>query len=86
MVTRVWKVLPLALATTGCSFFMNTAPSDPSERTVTAAMECTNSSYLPIGDSFAAAVSGINIAIASAANEGDELLYYGGTINKKAGV
>lgn len=65
---------------------MTTAPSDPSERTVTSATECTNSPVLPAGDSIAAAVSGINIAIAAAADEGDELLYYGGAINKKTGV
>jgi len=81
---RVWELSAVALATTGCSLFMHTAPSDPSERVTPAASECTSSVWLPTGDALAAAVGAVNVGISAAAD--DQVHYYGVTMDKQAGL
>lgn len=79
-----WGVAALALATTGCSLGMHTAPSDPSERTHEAARECTSSYLHPIGDVAGAAVGAINIGIAASADDGVSI--YGTEASRKVGI
>lgn len=84
MTLRVWEFAALALTTTGCSFFMDTVPSDPSQRTLEEASECTRSAWLPALDTLNAGVGAINIGIAASTDEG--VTYYGGGISKETGM
>lgn len=84
MTLRVWALTAVALGTTGCSFFMNTAPADPRERTREAAGECTNDPLIPILDTASAAVGAANIAISAGAD--DQVRYGSITMDKKVGL
>jgi hypothetical protein len=79
--------LVLLIVTTalgGCSFTMNVAPSDPSERTRQAARECTSSVYYPALDTLAAAVGAANIVISATADR--KVLIYGAETDKDVGL
>ena len=81
---RVWELTAVALATTGCSFFMRTAPSAPAERTREAAYECTNDVLVPGLDTLSAVVGAVNIAVSAGADE--EVRYGSVTMDKKVGL
>jgi hypothetical protein len=70
--------------TTGCSFAMNVAPSDPSKRTVEAARECTGSYAAPIADTLSAGVGAFNTAVALSAT--DEVAIYGISMKRSSGL
>jgi hypothetical protein len=79
-----WGVAALAVVTSGCSFAMNTAPSDPSDRTSEAARECTSSYLKPAMDMLGAGVGGINIGISALAD--DKVKIYGIEVDKGVGL
>jgi hypothetical protein len=80
----VWELAVVALASTGCSFFMNTAPSAPSERTPEAAHACTNDALVPILDTVSAGVGAANIAVSAGAY--DQVEYGSIKMDKKVGL
>src|SRR4051812_24978211 len=82
-VARVLSVCALTV-TTGCSFAMDVAPSDPSKRTVAAARECTASFAAPIVDSISAAVGAYNTGVSLGAT--DEVAIYGIHMKRGAGL
>jgi hypothetical protein len=83
-----WVALAVSLCmpalTTGCSFAMDVAPHDPSQRTVEAASQCTSSFAAPVADSVSAAIGAVNTAIALSAT--DEVRIYGIPMKRSAGL
>ena len=74
----------LAFATGGCSFGMNVAPSEPSQRTRQAARECSASILAPLGDTLGAGVGAYNMGISLAAR--NEVTIYTAPVDKGVGL
>jgi hypothetical protein len=77
-------LLIVTTALGGCSFSMNVAPSEPSERTRQAARNCTSSVLYAVGDSLSAGVGLVNIGISASADR--KVLIYGAETDKDVGL
>lgn len=77
-------LVSVSAGATGCSFSMQTAPSDPARRTRQAARSCTWDVSYPVVDTISTAVGVYNIGISRAAR--DRVSIYTVETSKKAGL
>lgn len=78
----------LAMGSSACSFALPVPPSEPSQRTRTAAKKCSEVAhrwFYPVNDALGATIGGINMAIASNARPHEDVRYYGLEVDRSVG-